>query len=57
VRTSIPAAAILVPAAFFLSVIRPRAERPGRLIVLAPIGASSLSIGLFTLGVGLMRAA
>ena len=57
VRTTIPAAAILVPAAFFLSVVRPRAERPGRIIVLAPIGAVSLSVGLVTLGVGLLRAA
>ena len=57
VRSSIPAAAILVPAAFFLSVVRPRAERPGRMILLAPVGAASLSIGLLTLGVGLLRAA
>ena len=57
VRSAIPAAAILVPAAFFLSVVRPRAERPGRMILLAPVGAVSLSIGLLTLGVGLLRAA
>lgn len=57
VRTSIPAAAILVPAAFFLSVVRPRAERPGRIILLAPVGAVSLSAGMLTLGVGLLRAA
>ena len=57
VRTSIPSAAILVPAAFFLSVVRPRAERPDRLILLAPVGAVSLSVGLLTLGVGLLRAA
>lgn len=57
VRTSIPAAAILVPAAFFLSVVRPRADRPNRLILLAPVGAVALSIGLVTLGIGLLRAA
>ena len=57
VRSAVPAAAILVPAAFFLSVVRPRAERPGRIILLAPVGAVSLSIGLVTLGVGLLRAA
>ncbi len=51
VRSAIPAAAILVPAAFFLSVVRPRAERPGRIILLAPLGAVSLSVGLLTLGV------
>jgi hypothetical protein len=57
VRSSIPAAAILVPAAFFLSIVKPRAERPGRLILLAPLGALSLTLGLLTLGVGLLRAA
>ena len=56
VRTAIPAAAILVPAAFFLSIVGPRAERPNRLILLAPLGAVSLSIGMLTLGVGLLRA-
>jgi hypothetical protein len=56
VRSTIPAAAILVPAAFFLSVVRPRAERPGRLILLAPIGAVSLTVGMLTLGIGLLRA-
>lgn len=57
VRSAIPSAAILVPAAFFLSVVRARAERPNRLILLAPVGAVSLSVGLLTLGVGLLRAA
>ena len=57
VRSAVPAAAILVPAAFFLSIVRPRAERPGRMILLAPVGAVSLSVGLLTLGVGLLRAA
>jgi hypothetical protein len=57
VRSTIPSAAILVPAAFFLSVIGPRAERPNRIILLAPAGAVVLSLGLVTLGVGLLRAA
>ncbi|HVL27419.1 MAG TPA: hypothetical protein VM390_04685 [Acidimicrobiales bacterium] len=56
VRSAIPIAAILVPAAFFLSVVRPRAERPGRIIVLAPVGAVVLSVGMLTLGIGLLRA-
>lgn len=56
VRSAVPAAAILVPAAFFLSIVRPRADRPGRIIVLAPVGAVSLAVGLLTLGVGLLRA-
>jgi hypothetical protein len=57
VRSTIPSSAIFVPAAFFLSVIGPRAERPNRLILLAPVGALVLSVGLVTLGVGLLRAA
>ena len=57
VRMAIPSAAILVPAAFFLSVVRPRAEQPGRIIVLAPLGAVVLSVGMLTLGIGLIRAA
>jgi hypothetical protein len=56
VRSTISSAAILVPAAFFLSVVRPRAERPGRIIILAPIGAVVLSVGMLTLGIGLIRA-
>lgn len=46
VRTSIPAAAILVPAAFFLSLVRPRVDRPNLLMLPAPVGAVALSIGL-----------
>ena len=40
-RSTIASAAILVPAAFFLSVVRPGVERPGRIIILAPTGAGS----------------
>jgi uncharacterized membrane protein len=57
VRSSIPASAVLVPAAFFLSIVKPRADRPGRLILLAPLGAVILTVGMLTLGVGLLRAA
>ncbi len=57
VRTTIPAAAILLPVAFFLSIARPEAERPSRLVNLAYVGAASLTLGTFTLGVGLLRAA
>ena len=56
VRTTIPAAALLLPIAFFLSIARPDAERPNRLINLAYLGAASLAVGTFTLGVGLIRA-
>ena len=57
VRSTIPSAAILVPAGFFLSIVRPRAERPGRLVLLAPLGAVVLSAGMLTLRIGLLRAA
>jgi hypothetical protein len=57
VRTAIPVAALLLPIAFFLSIVRPDAERPNRLVNLAYLGAISLTIGTLTLGVGLLRAA
>lgn len=55
VRTSIPAAAILIPAAFFLSVVHPDVQRPNRLINLAYLGAVSVATGTLSLGVGLLR--
>ena len=55
VRGSIPVAAILVPGAFFLSVLSPDATAPNGLINLAYIGAGLLAIGVFILGVGLVR--
>ena len=39
VRAAIPASAILLPAAFFLSVLSPDASRPNPLIYLAYVGA------------------
>ena len=57
VRNSLALAPILISAGFFLSVVSPRATRPGRLIVLVYLGAASLAIGTVTLGVGLLRAA
>lgn len=57
VRHSIPAAAILLPLAFFLSVLTPDATKPNALIYLAYVGALSLAVGVFTLGVGLIRRA
>jgi hypothetical protein len=56
VRTAFPAAALLLPIAFFLSIVRPDAERPTRLVNLAYLGAISLSVGMVTLGIGLLRA-
>jgi hypothetical protein len=54
-RHSIPAAAILLPAAFFLSVLSPEATEPNPLIYLAYVGAVSLGAGLLMLGIGLIR--
>lgn len=54
-RHSIPAAAILLPVAFFLSVLSPDATEPNALIYLAYVGAVSLAVGLLVLGVGLIR--
>ncbi len=54
VRYSIPAAAILLPVAFFLSVLSPEATEPNALIYLAYLGALSLTVGLLALGVGLI---
>src|SRR5512133_4303800 len=55
VRGSIPIAAILVPAAFFLSVLSPDATVPNGLIYLAYLGAVLLAVGVLVLGVGLVR--
>jgi hypothetical protein len=55
VRGSIPIAAILVPAAFFLSVLSPNATAPNALIYLAYVGAVVLAAGVVVLGIGLVR--
>ncbi len=54
-RSAVPLAAILLPLAFFLSVLPVDATEPNALIYLAFVGAISLITGLFTLGVGLLR--
>jgi hypothetical protein len=56
-RVGAPIAAILIPAAFFLSVLSPTAREPNGLIALAYIGALFLAAAVLTLGVGLIRAA
>ena len=56
-RISFPLAAILLPVAYFLSIARPEAERPNKLINLAYLGGISLTVGMLTLGIGLLRAA
>lgn len=54
-RHAVPASAVLLPAAFFLSVLSPGATEPNALINLAYIGAGLLGVGLLVLGVGLVR--
>ena len=54
VRLAIPASAIFLPVAFFLSVLRPDVERPNKLVNLAYVGALSLAVGLVVLGIGLL---
>src|SRR5262249_26865970 len=55
VRWAVPASAILLPIAFFLSVPSANATEPNALIYLAYVGAIVLAAGLITLGVGLIR--
>ncbi len=54
-RGSTPLAAILLPVAFFFSVLRPDATEPNAFIYLAYLGALLLSAGLLVLGAGLLR--
>jgi hypothetical protein len=55
-RVGAPIAAILIPAAFFLSVASPATREPNALINLAYIGAAFLAAAVLTLGIGLIRA-
>jgi hypothetical protein len=55
VRGSMPIAAILVPSAFFISVLSPHATTPSAVILLAYVGAVLLAAGAVVLGVGLVR--
>ncbi|HEY8131581.1 MAG TPA: hypothetical protein VII12_06785 [Thermoanaerobaculia bacterium] len=57
VRSGIPATAILIPAAFFLSVLTPAASQPNAFINLAYVGAILLAVSVVTLGIGLIRSA
>ena len=56
VRIGVPAAAILIPLGFFLSVAHPRSERPNGAIQLVYLGAAVLAVSVLILGVGLVRA-
>ena len=55
--SGVPIAAILIPAAFFLSVVSPTATHPNGLMNLTYVGAISFAAAVLTLGVGLIRAA
>jgi hypothetical protein len=55
-RVAAPIAAILLPAAYFLSVLSPDAQEPNVLINLAFVGAVILAAGVLVLGIGLVRA-
>ena len=52
---SIPVAVILLPAAFFLSVLSPEASEANALIYFAYVSAVSLAASLLLLGIGLIR--
>jgi hypothetical protein len=54
-RLAAPTAAILMPVAFFFSVLTPDATEANGLIYLAYVGGGVLSVGLLVLGVGLLR--
>lgn len=55
VRLSIPSAALLLPMAFFFSVLTPDATQSNGFIYLAYIGAVVLAAGVILLGIGLLR--
>jgi hypothetical protein len=55
-RVSVPIAAIMLPVAFFLSVLSPDATEPSAIIYLAYLGGVVLIAGMLSLGVGLLRA-
>ena len=55
VRAAFPAAALLMPLAFFLSVLSPEATEPNAMIYLAYVAGVVLAVGLLVLGVGLVR--
>jgi len=54
-RVGVPAAAILLPAGFFLSVTSPTATEPNGFVSLIYAGAVALAASVLTLGVGLLR--
>jgi hypothetical protein len=55
VRLSLPAAAVLMPLGFFLSVLPPEVTEPNGIIYLTYVAGVVLAVGLLVLGVGLIR--
>lgn len=55
IRVGTPVTAILLPFAFFFSVLSPDATKPNDLIYIAYAGFAILFITLITLGIGLVR--
>src|ERR671911_3170350 len=52
VRVAFPAAAILMPLAFFLSVLSPEATEPNALIYLAYVAGGGVAVGILVFGGG-----
>lgn len=55
-RNGVPAAAILMPAGFFLSVVGRDPRRPNAFVALLWLGAAALTAGLLAAGAGLVLA-
>ena len=55
VRLALPAAAVLMPLGFFLSVLSPEATEPNALIYLTYVAGVVLAVGLLVLGIGLVK--
>jgi hypothetical protein len=55
-RSGVPAAALLMPGGFFLSVVGRDVVQPNRLVWLVYAGATLLAAGLIALGIGLLTA-
>lgn len=54
-RIGVPAAAILMPLGFFLSMPSPSASEPNGFVSLIYVGAIVLAVSVLTLGIGLLR--
>jgi hypothetical protein len=57
IRLGVPFSAIIIPAAFFLSVLDPASTEPNALIYLAYVGFAFLAFTFIGLGIGLIKKA